>query len=293
MVRMSDAGIAQKRDMYAKQHRSNQTMRSFVKVGASMASVAALAWCVYWVLHADPAEEAQAVIPGNVSNLIDLESRVAALESKSKGPSFGSKSWFKALGIDIIMSQSVTVLEYLVRLGYHVTESIFYEPTLLWYINQRSRVGTIAQEPNEHGVLEYTLIQGQLVGDFEYSAQALDDAEFKSRFDYEYTRNRAITAFKMLVEEFERLVAFMYYKAEQTERSSMLYAELPDRARYIYNSVNTLSGSLEQALRIYDAEFGFSDTHHSKHVFMQLFQDFFNDFKQVVLSFVRIESDQR
>jgi len=291
IARITDSGIAQKRNQYIQQHNKNQLMRSLVKAGVSVASIAALVGCAYFVFSADAVQEIKDVATENVQDVTDLTKRVAQLEAKIKRPSFGSKSWFKALGMDLIMSQSVTILEQLVLLGYNVTKSVFYDPTLLWYINQKSHIGNITRELNDYEVLEYELVPSTLIGDFEYSAKILDKAEFQSKFDYEYNRNRVITVFNALVGEFEGLIAFMYYKAEQLDASSMLYTESHDRARYLYNSVNTLSSSLEHTLQTFDTEFVVADRKNPKPIFMPLFQGFFNDFKQVVLSFVRIELD--
>lgn len=289
IARVTDSGIAQKRNQYIEQHNKNQQLRSLVKAGASVASVAALVGCIYFVFSADAVQEIKDAATENVQDVTDLAKRVANLEAKMKRPSFCSKSWFKALGMDLIMSQSVTILEQLILLGYNVTKSVFYDPTLFWYINKKSHIGTITRELNEHEVLEYELVPNALVRDFEYSAKILDKAEFQSKFDYEYNRNRVITVFNTLVNEFESLIAFMYYKTEQLDASSMLYTESHDRARYLYNGVNTLSSSLEKALQTYDTEFAMADRKNPKPIFMSLFQGFFNDFKQVVLSFVRIE----
>jgi hypothetical protein len=291
VARVTDSGIAQKRNQYIHQHNKNQGLRSLVKAGASVASVAALVGCIYFVFSADAAQEIKDAATENIQDVTDLARRVANLEAKIKRPSFWSKSWFKALGMDLVMSQSVTVLEQLILLGFNVTKSVFYDPTLFWYINKRSHIGNITRELNDHEVLEYELVPSSLVRDFEYSAKILDKAEFQSKFDYEYNRNRVIAVFNTLVNEFEGLIAFMYYKAEQLDTSSVLYTEVHDRARYIYNCVDTLSSSLEKALQAYDTECAVADRKNQKPIFMPLFQGFFNDFKQVVLSFVRIELD--
>lgn len=289
IARVTDSGIAQKRNQYIEQHNKNQLLRSLVKAGVSVASVAALVGCIYFVFSADGVQEVKGVATENIQDVDDLARRVAHLEEQMKRPSFCSKSWFKALGIDLIMSQSVTILEHLIRLGYNVTKSVFYDQTLFWYINKKSHIGTITRELNEHEVLEYELFPSALVRDFEYSAKILDKDAFQSKFDYEYNRNRVITVFNKLVNEFESLIAFMYYKTEKLDASSMLYTELHDRARYLYNSVNTLSSSLEHTLQVYDTECTVADRKQQKPTFMPLFQGFFNDFKQIVLSFVRIE----
>lgn len=283
--RLTEQSIEQRKIEFAKAQEKNKVTRTITKASSYLLAAAASLGIGYLLCKGDEPSQLSSMLGSEA----DLRKRLTELENLVKGPCFGSSGWFKSMAYNFMLSPTciMTLVEQVARLGHVISHKIFYVPTLCWYVNGSTRLGTIANKMMENGITQKVLLPGALAKELDHNAKTLDDmsnAELKLG-DMAYHQNRIISNINSVVQDMACLIAFMYYQTGIQSLSSPYKLEISDRARYLFNYTNSMIKSMESALRL------LSQDQASRQLTLPIIKGFFAELEQVLISFTRIEQE--
>jgi hypothetical protein len=225
--------------------------------------------------------------PVPAGGIEELRKKIGELELQVQGPAFGSIDWAKSMAKNFLLSPLflTLVVQGAHALGQKLARAVFYAPTLLWYVNDHTKLGTITLiDTSKDTMLGKNFVFGPLARELQHSVALLDGTAKNSvPVDYEYHKNGIINNFNSIVSELSGVVSFLQYKSTAGQANSRLSQEAYARARYLFNFTNNTCALLEKVL-------GSSpDTSAKKQPVSPIMQEFFSELEQVLVGFVRLE----
>lgn len=276
--------IKRKADFVVSQERI-ATVRYYAKIGGYCAAAAATVGGLYFLCKTDHVPQ---ISPVTVET---LSKEVEALKIQIQGPNFGSIAWFKSAAANFLLSHlfMLNMVERLAKAGYKFVNSIFYTPTLSWYLCQHSKLGII-KDVNDDGIMKKHFAPGIVKQEIMYHLTKDDNAAQPAVKDAaQYHKGRIKTNINTIVDDVANLIAFLQYKVDLWNAASQQPAalEAADRARYIFNLTNSMVDSLESALMVQ------ADWQEQKKLLLLPIKNYFVELEQVLTSFARFEDDCR
>jgi hypothetical protein len=310
LARLDESAIEQRKAALIDSFEKNAKIRTVIKAAGICAGAAAAIGGAYYFFKHDtipvvpevPINQSPAELAKQVAA---LRQEVSSLKHICNTPNFGSIAWFKATAERFLRSPVLflAIIEQAGVWGLNKLNTIFYRPTLAWYVLTNTQLGALHDVVHEDGQSEKHFVPGSLSQELMHHIMAIDDtSKSPVSVDIEFHKKCLVDNIQKVVGDMAGIIAFMQYKATQwskhvpvvqdrTVRDLIIShnktrsIQVQDIARYLFNYTNSTCAALEKAL---DALQGSSDTSHK---LLTIMKGFFVELESELMRFKLIERE--